>query len=57
MKNNILSLYPELNNFMNFNNLPKVDPNWLAGFSDGESSFYITIVSSGSTRLKSGSRA
>jgi hypothetical protein len=50
--NNILQLYPELNTFVNIKNLPKVDPNWLVGFSDGEASFYITISSSNSTKVK-----
>jgi len=34
-KNNILQLYPELNKFVDINNLPAVDPYWLSGFSDG----------------------
>lgn len=41
-QNNIL----QLNTFVDINNLPEVDPNWLVGFADGEASFYITISDS-----------
>jgi LAGLIDADG endonuclease len=49
----ILQLYPELKTFVDIDNLPKVDPNWLVGFVDGEGSFYISITSSNSTKVKS----
>lgn len=45
-QNQILQRYPELNEFVDINNLPEVNPHWLAGFSDGEASFYIIISSS-----------